>query len=181
MRIRGLEAGLAWLDAFEVRLCLPCNQMARFRPVSSYFRLVSRLGDGLLWYALLAALPIVFGQQALLPTAHIALTALAGVATYKGIKGAMLRERPFASHAGVQAFVEPLDRYSFPSGHTLHAALFLTMLAHYFPGIALVILPFGLSVAASRVVLGLHYPSDVLIGAVMGWTLASLSLALFQY
>jgi undecaprenyl-diphosphatase len=92
----------------------------------------------------------------------------------------MLRERPFASHVNVQAWVEPLDRYSFPSGHTLHAALFLTMLAHYFPVIALIILPFGLSVAASRVILGLHYPSDVVIGALMGWTLACLSLAVLQ-
>jgi len=171
---------MAWLDAFEVRLCLPCNHMARFRPVNSYFRLVSRLGDGPLWYALLAALPIVFGRQALLPTVHIAATALAGIATYKGIKGSMLRERPFASHANVQAWVKPMDRYSFPSGHTLHAALFVTMLAHYFPGIALVILPFSLSVAASRVVLGLHYPSDVVIGALIGWGLASTSLALAQ-
>ena len=154
--------------------------MARFRPVSSYFRLVSRLGDGPLWYALLAALPLVLGQAALLPTVHMAATALAGVAIYKGIKRAMLRERPFASHVNVQAWVEPLDRYSFPSGHTLHAALFLTMLAHYFPVIALIILPFGLSVAASRVILGLHYPSDVVIGALMGWTLACLSLAVLQ-
>jgi len=180
MRIRGLEAGLAWLDAFEVHLCLPCNHMARFRPVNSYFRLVSRLGDGLLWYALLAALPVAFGQRALLPTAHIAATALAGIATYKGIKGSMLRERPFASHDKVQAWIKPLDRYSFPSGHTLHAVLFLTMLAHYFPGVALIILPFVLSVAASRVILGLHYPSDVVIGALMGWGLAGASLAIFQ-
>lgn len=180
MRIRNLEAGLAWLDAFEVRLCLPCNHMARFRPVSSYFRLVSRLGDGPFWYALLAALPVVFGQQALMPVAHIAATALLGVATYKGIKASMLRERPFASHANVQAWVKPLDRYSFPSGHTLHAALFLTMLAHYFPTVALLVLPFVLSVAASRVILGLHYPSDVVIGALMGWGLANTSLAVFQ-
>jgi len=180
MRIPRLEAKLARLDAFEGRLCLPCNNIARFRPVSSYFRLVSRLGDGLFWYALLAALPIVFGQQALLPTAHIAATALVGVATYKAIKRSMLRERPFASHANVQALIQPLDRYSFPSGHTLHAALFLTMLAHYFPGIALIILPFGLSVAASRVILGLHYPSDVVIGALMGWGLAITSLAVVQ-
>lgn len=180
MRIRALDASMAWLDAVEVRLCLPCNHMARFRPVNGYFRLVSRLGDGVFWYALLVALPVVFGLEALPPMLHIAVTALLGIATYKGIKGSMLRERPFASHADVQAWTNPLDRYSFPSGHTLHAALFLTMLAHYFPGTALLVLPFGISVAASRVILGLHYPSDVLIGAIMGWGLASSSLALFQ-
>ncbi len=180
MRTPRLEAGLAWLDALEGHLCLPCNQIARFRPVGGYFRLVSRLGDGLLWYALLAALPLVFGHAALLPTAHIAMTALVGVAIYKGIKNSMMRERPFASHARVQALIPPLDRYSFPSGHTLHATLFIVMLAEYFPDVALVMLPFGLSVAASRVILGLHYPSDVLIGALTGWLLAGTSLAIVQ-
>lgn len=180
MRTPRLAAGLAWLDAVEGRLCLPCNHIARFRPVSGYFRLVSRLGDGLFWYALLAALPVVFGHAALLPTTHIAVTALVGVAIYKGIKGSMMRERPFASHARVQALIKPLDRYSFPSGHTLHATLFLVMLDHYFPGVALFILPFGLSVAVSRVILGLHYPSDVVIGALLGWILANTSLAIVQ-
>jgi undecaprenyl-diphosphatase len=165
-----------WLDAVEARLCLPCNRISRFRPVSAYFKVVSRLGDGLLWYALLAALPVVYGKQAILPTAHMAVTALLGVAFYALVKGSMVRERPFASHAGVTAVTAPLDRYSFPSGHTLQAILFLTMLQHYFPGIALLLLPFCISVAASRVVLGLHYPSDVLAGALLGWLLAAGSL-----
>jgi undecaprenyl-diphosphatase len=52
------------------------------------------------------------------------------------------------------------------------------MLAHYFPAIALIMLPFGLSVAASRVILGLHYPTDVLVGAFIGWVLAQTSLQL---
>ena len=167
------------LDTFEAKLCLPCNRMSRFRLVKAYFKLVSRLGDGLLWYALLAALPLVYGRQAFVPTAHMASTALLGVAFYSLVKASMVRERPFASHAGVTAVTKPLDRYSFPSGHTLQAILFLTMLQHYFPGIALIMLPFCVSVAASRVVLGLHYPSDVLAGALLGWLLASSSLIVF--
>lgn len=165
-----------WLDAFEARLCLPCNRISRLRPVSAYFKVVSRLGDGLLWYALLAALPAVYGKQAFLPAVHMACTALLGVAFYALVKASLVRERPFASHAGVTAVTKPLDRYSFPSGHTLQAILFLTMLQHYFLDIALFVLPFSISVAASRVVLGLHYPSDVLAGAFLGWSLARCSL-----
>lgn len=164
------------LDALEGKLCLPCNRVARFTPVRLYFRAVSRLGDGVIWYSMLAALPVVYGPSSYLPTAHLAITALVAVLLYKVLKTYLVRERPFASHAGVEAVTAPLDRYSFPSGHTLHAVAFLTMLAHYFPELTPVVLPFVISVAASRVVLGLHYPTDVAFGAFLGWSLARISL-----
>ena len=70
----------------------------------------------------------------------------------------------------------PLDEFSFPSGHTLHAVAFtLVALAHY-PGLAPLLIPFAACVAASRVVLGLHYPSDVLAATVIGSVLAGLSI-----
>jgi undecaprenyl-diphosphatase len=69
----------------------------------------------------------------------------------------------------------PLDRYSFPSGHTLHAVLFTTIAVAYAPSLVFVLLPFTLLIAASRVVLGLHYPSDVIVGALLGWMIAKLS------
>ena len=165
------------LDSLEGKLCLPCNRFARVYLVRQYFRIVSRLGDGVIWYSILAALPAVYGPPSYLPTAHIAVTALFAVVVYKILRILLVRERPFASHSGVEAVTRPLDRHSFPSGHTLHAVAFLVMLAHYFPELAPVLLPFVISVAVSRVVLGLHYPSDVAFGALIGWALAQLSLA----
>lgn len=176
MKTRSVANGFARLDELEGRLCLPCNHLSRHTLAGSYFRLVSRLGDGILWYTLIALLPIWFGRSALLPTVHIALTALAGVIVYKCIKGSTMRERPFASHSKLQAVTQPLDRYSFPSGHTLQATIFLVMVGQYYPAIAIILLPFGLSVAASRVILGLHYPSDVVAGATLGYALAKGSI-----
>ena len=49
----------------------------------------------------------------------------------------------------------------------------------YYPALAAWVWPFTLLVAASRLVLGLHYPSDVVIGAVLGATIAGVSLVLF--
>jgi len=66
-----------------------------------------------------------------------------------------------------------LDHYGFPSGHTLHAVGFTLVALAYFPSLAAVLVPFALLTAASRIALGLHYPSDVLIGALLGGTLAS--------
>lgn len=173
-----LVRGFARLDALEGRFCVPCNEIARIPLVRHYFTLVSRLGDGIAWYAMLGVLPLVYGRPALTPALAMGLTALIGVGLYKVLKSSLVRERPFASHLGVQPLTAPLDRYSFPSGHTMHAVAFIVQLAAYFPEVMWLMLPFAVSVAASRVVLGLHYPSDVLAGAVVGWALGRGSLGL---
>jgi undecaprenyl-diphosphatase len=78
-------------------------------------------------------------------------------------------------HQDIWLTGRPLDRFSFPSGHTLHAVVFTTVLGFYFPSLMLAVLPFTFLVAVSRVILGLHYPSDVIVGAVIGYGLAQLS------
>jgi len=175
-----LPDALARLDHLEVRLCRPANATARqHRFVRRYFALASRLGDGLAWYATLGLLPFLYGAAAIAASLQMALTGMVGVLIYKALKSRLVRERPFHSQPGVRAIVRPLDRYSFPSGHTLHAVCFTTLLGHFDPALLWLAAPFAASVAASRVVLGLHYPSDVLAGGLIGWSLASLSLGLW--
>ena len=52
---------------------------------------------------------------------------------YKLIKTRAVRERPYITHSAIHCVSVPLDRYSFPSGHTLHAVSFTLMIASYFP------------------------------------------------
>jgi undecaprenyl-diphosphatase len=171
-------AQFARLNDWEAGFCLRCNQFARVGSVRHFFSVVSRLGDGIAWYALLLVLPLVEGFAALGPAVHMALTAVVAVGIYKLIKGVLGRERPCAANVAVKALLPPLDRYSFPSGHTMHAVMFTVLLAHYFPLLLLIVVPFAVSVALSRVILGLHYPTDVLAGALLGGSIAWLSLAL---
>lgn len=164
------------VDQREFALCQTINRTLRFRPVHGYFQVVSRLGDGWFWYALILTLPVLLPDRGLAIALLMAATGLTCTVTYKLLKRWLIRERPFISFPSINCGTPPLDRYSFPSGHTLHAACFNTVLAMTAPELAWLLLPFTLSVAASRVVLGLHYPSDVVAGAVIGGCLGLLTV-----
>jgi undecaprenyl-diphosphatase len=118
------------------------------------------------------------GSDGLLPVLHMALAGLSGTLLYKWLKGKTLRPRPFEVHQDIFMTGKPLDKFSFPSGHTLHAVVFGLVAINYYPALSFIIMPFVSMVALSRVVLGLHYPSDVLAGAFIGSLIAALSFLL---
>lgn len=166
------------IDQWEIALCQQINRSIRIRPVHSFFAVVSKLGDGYFWYALILMLPVLRPDNGLAQAISMALTGLTCTLTYKLLKHTLVRERPFISFPSIHCGTPPLDRYSFPSGHTLHAVCFSAMLFAMQPLLALITLPFTLSVAASRIVLGLHYPSDVAAGALIGASIGLLSASL---
>ena len=167
------------IDALELSLCLHINRVGRAGRVRRFFWIVSRLGDGWLWYAMLVVLPLVYGHEGAVAALHMGLTALVGIAIYKYLKERLVRDRPFLKTNEIECGAPILDHYSFPSGHMLHAASFATMLLFYYPPVFWLLLPFVVLIAISRVLLGLHYPSDVVIGGAIGFALARLSLAAF--
>lgn len=166
---------LARLNAADARLCVSLNRFARKAWVRRFFGAVSRLGDGVFWYTLMALLLITQLDAAFKPVLHMVAVGLTGLMLYKGLKQKTLRPRPCDLHPTILRGTAPLDEFSFPSGHTLHAVGFTTVALAYFPWLAPILLPFALLVALSRVVLGLHYPTDVLAGAALGYGVAMLS------
>jgi undecaprenyl-diphosphatase len=168
----------ARFDLAEYRLCRGFNGVAAHRGLRIAMQVVSRLGNGVFWYALMALLPVIYGAAGVRCALMMAATGVAGLLLYKALKHRLVRERPFIRHPGITLAMPPLDRYSFPSGHTLHAVCFTWQIAAQFPELAWVVVPFALLVAASRVVLGLHYPSDVAAGALIGAVLGACGHAL---
>ncbi|MCF7751530.1 phosphatase PAP2 family protein [Bacillus subtilis subsp. subtilis] len=160
----------------ETRWCRRANHYCRRRRVRQGFAAVSRLGDGVFWYALMAALILLDGVEGMLASLHMAATGLMALLLYKGLKRWTRRPRPYAADLRIRAWVAPLDEFSFPSGHTLHAVSFTIVALAYYPWLAPLLVPFTVAVGLSRVVLGLHYPSDVLAATAIATALAGASL-----
>lgn len=169
---------IEYFDHLEGDVCRRINRYSRGEVTRRFFAAISKLGDGWYWVALAAACLLQDAAAAAPFLLRAAATALVGIAIYKFLKHRLIRERPYVAHLGIVRGAAPLDRYSFPSGHTMHATGFAVMFTSWDPVLLWVAAPFALLVAASRVVLGLHYPTDVLAGAALGAGLAVISNSL---
>jgi undecaprenyl-diphosphatase len=167
------------LHAREHAWCVHANRWGARRRVRACLRAASRLGDGALWIAVAAVLLVAGGARGQLALLHMALVGGISALLYRGLKQRLRRPRPFTVDGRIRPWIAPLDEFSFPSGHTLHAVGFGLVACGWFPVLAWVLAPLVLAIAASRVVLGMHYPSDVLAAAGIGLVLAEGTRPLF--
>jgi undecaprenyl-diphosphatase len=166
------------IDMLEHAWCVRLNRGCSLPSVRTLFAVISRLGDGVFWYAVMLILPVMYGTVGFKASARMVLVGAVGYLIYSYLKSRLVRERPYVGLAGITAGTRALDRYSFPSGHTLHATSFTTLTWTDFPELSFICAPFAVLVAASRVVLGLHYPTDVAAGALLGGALATAAITL---
>jgi undecaprenyl-diphosphatase len=171
-----VSEALAWLDQAELTACRSLNRVVRGTGMLRLFQVASRLGDGVLWYSLMAVLAVTFGPEGRQAALQCAVAGVCGLLLYRYLKNLLVRERPYMTHAAIVCAGKPLDRFSFPSGHTLHAVSFTLITVSAFPALGLVLVPIALLIALSRVVLGLHYPSDVFAGALLGAAIARIAM-----
>jgi undecaprenyl-diphosphatase len=139
---------------------------------------VSRVGDGWIWYAILVCLAIAGGPVGTSVTVRAVAVGAVNLVLYRIIKRWIARPRPYRTCPGICARTPSLDEFSFPSGHTLHSVAFSVILTAYYPMSAVFVWPLTLLIALSRIILGLHYPSDVIVGALIGGLTAAVSFNL---
>lgn len=87
-----------------------------------------------------------------------------------GLKYAVNRPRPFVTYSDIEQRDMHVGPYSFPSAHTGNAFALATSLSLCYPKWYVIAPSFGWAIAVgySRMRLGVHYPTDVLVGALIG-------------
>jgi undecaprenyl-diphosphatase len=165
-----------YIEQKDMRLMRRMNRWRPPRWVRLWMLLMSRLGDGLLWYVLGIMLLCFGGLQGFHAFLAGMLAALSAIALFSKIKPLSRRKRPYQVEPHCWAFITPPDRFSFPSGHAMTSFAIAASVSHFYPELQLCLLFSAASVAASRIVLGMHFLTDVIVGAAIGAGLGFFSL-----
>lgn len=128
----------------------------------------TRLGDGWLWLAAILLVLWLGGSERSFALRAAGLSAGVSALVFLLIKRVTGRTRPCHLEPHCWAKLLPPDQFSFPSGHTMMAFALATPLGLSYPAVLWLLLFCALSIGASRVVLGMHFLSDVLAGAALG-------------
>ncbi len=136
-------------------------------------RTISRMADGHLYILFGVGLAVTEHYQLL---ALITATLIIERIVYFLLKNQLRRNRPPQAIPGFQSIVQPSDKFSFPSGHTSAAFLFAGFAEACWPGLGVILYPWAVLVGCSRVMLGVHFPSDTLAGALLGHSFCQLGL-----
>jgi undecaprenyl-diphosphatase len=139
----------------------------------------TRGGDGWLWYAMGLAVLFFGGASRWEALASAFLSSAAGLVLFVRLKRIIRRPRPCAVEAHCWATLLPPDQFSFPSGHSITAFAVAVPLGAFYPPMAPGLLFCAASVAVSRILLGMHYLSDVVVGSLAGAILGYWTYSLF--
>jgi undecaprenyl-diphosphatase len=150
------------------------------RWVRFYVMGATRGGDGWLWYAMGLAILLFGGEERFAALGAAGLSSVLSILLFIWLKRLTGRRRPCQIEPHCWATLLPPDQFSFPSGHTMTAFAVAIPLALFYPTITLGLLFCALSIAMSRILLGMHFLSDVVAGALIGTGLGYLGYYAFQ-
>jgi undecaprenyl-diphosphatase len=159
---------LSYISTRDHHLMRRLNGWRPPRWVRVWMVLASRLGDGWLWYAIGLILLLFGGANRFVAVGTATLSAAISVTLFLQLKKLARRTRPCAIERSCWATLLPPDQFSFPSGHSMTAFSVAVPLSLFYPSLEAGLLFCALSIATSRILLGLHFLSDVLVGSTLG-------------
>ncbi len=171
---------LHWVETRDHLLMRRVNRWTPPRWMRLWMVAATRGGDGWLWYAMGTAVALDGGPARFRAVLAAVLAVSVGILLFVQLKRSCHRRRPCAMEPHCWATLLPPDQFSFPSGHTITAFSVAISLSVFYPPLAIGLLFCAVSVALSRILLGMHFLSDVLagaaIGSVLGYTAAAFLL-----
>ena len=166
------NAMLSFVSHRDHRLMRRVNRWHAPRWIRVWMICATRGGDGWLWYALGLILLLFGGDRRFAAVGAAGLSAGVGIGVFLRLKKLAHRKRPGCFEPHCWAKLLPPDQFSFPSGHTITAFAVAVSLTRFYPELGVGLLFCAISVALSRILLGMHFLSDVVAGAAIGILLA---------
>jgi undecaprenyl-diphosphatase len=157
------------------RLMIRVNHWRAPRWLRLWMIAATRGGDGWLWYGTGAMVALFGGRQRWAAVLSAVVAVSLGIMLFRKLKRAFGRRRPCAMEPHCWATLLPPDQFSFPSGHTITAFAVALSLGAFYPAMLPGLLFCAASVAASRILLGMHFLTDVLAGAAIGSAVGSVA------
>jgi undecaprenyl-diphosphatase len=166
---KGVKSWAARVVAWDMALMRRMTSLSLPKAVTAPLIFLVRVGDGWIWCLIALYLWRTVPHSQFKPVVLHCLVAIAiSLALYWPIKLLIRRPRPFVVDGKVSAKVPPLDKYSFPSGHTMNNLAVALTLAVYLPHVFFVALFLPLLLGALRMLFGVHFLSDIAGGAALG-------------
>lgn len=162
------------INQFDVRMFLACVNTRHQQQLSRVARSVSKTGDGYAQLGLPLCAYAIGVNQGLAYFSAVIISFAAWLPAYWVLKNTCRRKRPPAAIPAFSAAIIASDEFSFPSGHTAAAFLLATMTVLFFGAAGIPLFIWATAVGASRVILGVHFPTDTLAGASLGMGIAYL-------
>ncbi len=164
------------LTPYEVVFMLGLCSFRRHAWLTRFLFCLSRMGDGLLWWISGLLFLIVGTTRTCWAVLAAAVAVGISVAIFILVKKWVGRLRPFEQWCDISSLIVPPDKFSFPSGHTMTAFSVYAVYSDLIPGSGALFLPIAVLLGISRIFLGVHYPSDVVVGALLGVAIGKMTV-----
>lgn len=163
---------------YDINTYLWINSKQQYQALTTLARWISKSGDGYFYLALGIFIAGIEQNQGTYFLVSGLISFAIEIPLYILLKNLFKRNRPYVTLNNASSVIEPADKFSLPSGHSAAAFLMATLIGFYYPGFFPIVLSWACLIALSRVVLGVHYPSDVMVGMLLGILIAEFTLTI---